>query len=462
MSADENENILDIDEEILASLRSLIELGDQGALRALLVDLHEADIAELLRVLSEEERHYILGCLHDDVVGEVMLHLPDEQREEYLAELEPKRISDIVEEMSTDDAADIVSELDEDVAEEVLHNLEIADSETTTEIRDLLRYSEDTAGGRMTTDYVAVEQSATVATSIERIREFVRDTELDIYVLYVVDADFHLVGIVRLQDLVLRLPTAVVSTFMQTDIVTVGPDEGQALVAQVMQRYDLIAVPVVAENTELLGVVTFDDIADIIEDEASQDMLYMAGITEDEVPSTPPLVAIRRRLLWLIINLATAFVASMVVSQFQGTIKKFTVLAALTPIVGGMGGNAAIQTITVMVRGFALGELGRGRSWRAVMKECSIGLMNGLSMGILTGAIVWFLWGKLALGVLMALAMLANLFIAGLAGAVIPLTLRRLKMDPALASGPIVTTFTDVCGFFVFLSLATLMIAWLV
>lgn len=458
---EENEDILDFDEELLEDLRRLIELEDQGALRALLVDLHEADIATLLKNLSEEERHYILGCLQDEVVGEVMLHLPDEQREDYLAELEPKRISDIVEEMSTDDAADIVSELSEDVAEEVLHNLEISDSEATGEIRDLLQYGDDTAGGRMTTDYVAVEQNATVAESIERIREFVKDTELDVYVLYVVDADYRLIGIVRLQDLVLRPPRAQVSGFMQTDIVTVGPEEAQAVVAQVMQRYDLVAVPVVDEETSLLGIITFDDIADIIEDEASQDMLYMAGITDDEVPSTPPLVAIRRRLTWLVINLGTAFVASMVVAQFQGTIKKYTVLAALTPIVGGMGGNAAIQTITVMVRGFALGELGRGRSWRAISKECTIGLLNGLSMGLLTGCLVWMMYGKLGFGILIAAAMIANLFIAGLAGAVIPLALRRLKMDPALASGPIVTTFTDVCGFFVFLSLATLTIGWL-
>jgi magnesium transporter len=461
MPHDQNENLLEVDEELLDNLHQLIEIRDGGALSALLIDLHAADIAQLLQFLDEEDRHYILGLIEHEEVGEVMLHLPEEQREDYLAELEPHQISNIVEEMSTDDAADIVSELDEDVAEEVLHTLEMSDQEATEEIRDLLRYSEDTAGGRMTTDYVAVDSSETVATSIEKIREFALETELEVYALYVVDQDHRLVGIVRLQDLVLRHPDTPVSAFMLTDIITVAPDEDQAVVAQVMQRYDLIAVPVIADDGELLGIITFDDIADIIEEESSEDMLLLAGVTEEELPTTPALMSIRRRMPWLIINLVTAFLASLVVAQFQGTIGKVTALAALMPIVGGMGGNAAIQTITVMVRAFALGELGSGRRGRAIRKELAVGIINGLAMGMLTGLIVWMMWGNLALGALIATAMIANLFMAGLAGALIPIALKKLDFDPALSSGPIVTTFTDLTGFFVFLGLATLMLQWL-
>jgi magnesium transporter len=461
MPVDQNENLLEVDEELLDNLRRLIELRDSGALRALLVDLHAADVAQLVQFLEEVERHYILGLIEDQEVGEVMLHLPEEQREEYLAELAPQQISDIVEEMSTDDAADIVSELDEDIAEEVLHTLELSDQEATEEIRDLLKYSEDTAGGRMTTDYVAVDSNETVASSIEKIREFALETELEVYALYVVDKDFRLVGIVRLQDLVLRRPETPVNAFMLDDIVTVAPDEDQAVVAQVMQRYDLIAVPVIADDGELLGIITFDDIADIIEDEASEDMLRLAGVTDDEIPTTPALISIRRRMPWLVVNLATAFLASMVVAQFQGTIGKVTALAALMPIVAGMGGNAAIQTITVMVRAIALGELGTGRRGRAIRKEVIVGLLNGLVMGVLTGLSVWVMWGSLALGALITTAMLANLLMAGIAGALVPLGLQKLKFDPALSSGPIVTTFTDVTGFLTFLGLATLTLKWL-
>ncbi len=461
MASDQNEKIFEVDERLLASLRRLIHQRDDNGLRALLSDLYAADVAELLQYLDDEERLHILGLLEDEIVGEVMLHLPEEQREEFLAELAPQRISDIVEELSTDDAADIVSELSEELAEEVLHNLELSDQEATEEIRDLLRYDENTAGGRMTTDYVAVAGSETVSASIELIRDFVQTTELDVYVLYVVDNDYRLTGVVRLQDLVLRPPSSVVGAFMLTDIITVAPDEDQALVAQVMQRYELIAVPVIDDNGVLLGVVTFDDIAAIIDDETSEDMLYLAGVTDEESPTTSPLLSIRRRLPWLVINLGTAFLASMVVSNFEGTIHKVTALAALMPIVAGMGGNAAIQAITVMVRSMALGEMGSEMRRRAVVKEVTVGLLNGLVMGLIAGTTVWLLWGSIQLGLLISVAMLANLLMAGIAGALVPLLLRSLKFDPALSSGPIVTTFTDVCGFFTFLGLATLMLSWL-
>jgi magnesium transporter len=460
MAFDQHDRLLEIDEELLQDLRKLMEVGDDNALGVLLIDLHEADIAELLQYLNEEERHHILGLLRNEILGEVVLHLPEEQREEYLAELAPSRISDIVEELSTDDAADIVSALSDEVAEEVLQNLERTNSEATGEIRDLLKYDENTAGGRMTTDYVAVGRTESVAQSIETIREFVQDKEIDVYALYVLDEEERLVGFVRLQDLVLRPPGTLVGSLIVTDVITVAPEEDQELVAQVMQRYDLIAVPVVGDDGVLLGIITFDDIADIIEDETSEDMLYLAGVTDDESPSTSPLRSVRRRLPWLTINLGTAFLASMVVVHFEPIIRKWSVLAALLPIVAGQGGNAAIQAITVMVRSMALGELGSGRTRRAVTKEMSVGLINGLSMGILGGVVVWLIHGSIQLGILIAVAMLGNLLVAGVAGAFIPLLLRRLKFDPALSSGPIVTTFTDMSGFFILLGLAAIILEW--
>jgi magnesium transporter len=209
-------------------------------------------------------------------------------------------------------------------------------------------------------------------------------------------------------------------------------------------------------------VVTFDDIAEIIEEEASEDILYMAGVAGDQdSPSTPALLSLRRRLPWLIMNLGTGLISSMVISQFEGTIDRVKALAALMPIVAGMGGNAAVQSIAVMVRSIALGDLGSGGKMRAVIKEGTVGLMNGTAIGLIAGSIVWAMWGELGLGALIAVAMFVNLIIAALVGTTIPLMLRRLKLDPALSSGPLATTFTDVCGFLLFLGLATLTLHWL-
>jgi magnesium transporter len=462
MAQEQNEHLLEIDEELLDDLRGLIEVRDEGALRAMLIDLHSADIARLLQFLHEDERHSILDLLEEDVAGEVVLHLPENQRTDYLSELEPHEITDLVEELSTDDAADIVSELDDDVAEQVLRNLQESDVEATEEIRDLLRYSEDTAGGRMTTDFVTVTVDDTVAASIERVREFVRDTELEVHGLFVVDHEERLVGLLRLQDLVLRPPSSKVNIVMGTDLVTVAPDEDQAVVAQIMLRYDLIAVPVVADEGRLLGIITFDDIADIIEDEASEDMFYLAGVTEAENPTTSPFASVRRRLPWLAVNLAATFIPSMIMTQFEGTIGKLPRIAIFLPIVAGMGGNAAIQSITVMVRSLALGDISPGQRGRVVMKEMATGLLNGMAMGTSAGLVVWLLWGNLAMGAVLATAMIVNLFVAGCAGAIVPLVLRRFNFDPALSSGPLVTSLTDISGYTVFLGLSTLTLVALI
>lgn len=459
MVPDQHNRLLEVDDELVENMRLLMEVRDDHAMLSLLIDLHEADIAELLRYLEEEERHYILALLGDEVVGEVMLHLSEEQRGDYLSQLAPEKITDIVEELSTDDAADIVAELDDEVAEEVLQNLQRTDREATADIRDLLRYDENTAGGRMTTDYVAVTRTTTVAGGIEAIRDFVREEEIDVYVLYVIDDQNRLAGYIRLQDLVLRPPMLPASAIMITDVVTVPPTEDQELVAQVMQKYDLIAVPVVDDTGRLLGIVTFDDIADIIEDETSEDLLYLAGVTDEDSLSTSPIRSLRRRIPWLAINLGTAFMASMVVVYFTSTIERVPQIAALLPIVGGMGGNAAIQSIAVMVRALALGDVAAGRERRAIIKEGAIGLMNGGAMGTLAGCVVWWLYGSLELGVLIALAMFGNLLVAAVAGASVPILLRKLNFDPALSSGPIVTTFTDMTGFFILLGLATLSLA---
>ena len=345
-----------------------------------------------------------------------------------------------------------------------MERLERSDAEVMEDIRDLLQYSEDTAGGRMTTDYVSVHFTETVSKAIENIREFakVNENQFEVYAVYVVDGNEKLVGVISLQDLVLNKREELISNFMEDQVLSVRTDDDQALVAQLMQKYDLVSIPVVDKNETLLGVVTFDDVADIIEEEGSEDMLLLAGVTDEESLATPPTIAVRRRLPWLAINLGTAFIASLVVSQFENTISKLPILAALMPIVAGMGGNASIQTITVIVRGFALGELNDMRRRDAIIKELQIGLINGLSMGLTAGLVVWILRNDWHVGILISIAMFGNMFVAGVAGAIVPILLKKLKFDPALSSGPIVTTFTDLAGFFIFLGSATLLINWLI
>lgn len=459
---EQNQRIPAVESSLLDQVERYVDEKNDEALRLILAELHPVDLAGLLEYLDEEDRHILLGLVGDELLGETVLHLPEQQRGDYLGDLGAARIVEIVEELDPDDATDLISELSAEVAEDVLTRLGELDEESTEEIRGLLQYDEETAGGRMTTDYVAVLADETVRGAIHRVREEVTESGGDIYVIYVVDDEGRLVAYLRLQDLVLHGSREPIRSFMLSDLVAVAADEDQELVAQLMQRYDLIQIPVVDEENRLLGVVTFDDIAEIIEEEASEDILYLAGVTDDqESPSTPPMISIRRRLPWLIMNLGTAFIAAMVVAQFEGTIGKITALAALMPIVAGMGGNAAVQSIAVMVRSMALGDLGSGGKIRAVIKEGTVGLMNGTAIGLLAGSVVWAMWGDVRLGILIAIAMFVNLIVAGLVGTIIPLVLRRLKFDPALSSGPLATTFTDVCGFLTFLGLATLTLSWL-
>ena len=460
--SDQHQRIPSVESDLLLNIERYLQNKDDRSLRKILTDLHPADLAYLLEYLDEEERHLLLDLVGDNRLGETVLNLPEEQREEYLEGVTSKKIAAMVEDLDSDDATDLIAGLPEDVATAVLDHLDQVDKVSSGEIRALLQYGEETAGGRMTLDYVALLPSDTVAEAVEKIRSEVGESDADIYVLYVVDDDGRLLAYVRLQDLILHESQDLVESLMTSNMVAVAAEEDQELVAQLMQRYDLVQVPVVDSDNHLLGLVTFDDIAEIIEEEASEDILYLAGVTDDEEsPTTPPLISIRRRLPWLVMNLGTAFIASMVVAQFEGTIGKITALAALMPLVAGMGGNAAVQSIAVMVRAMALGDFGSERRTRAIVKEGTVGLMNGTAIGLLAGSVVWGMWGDIRLGGLIAIAMFVNLIVAGLVGTTIPMLLRRLKFDPALSSGPLATTFTDVCGFLTFLGLATLSIGWL-
>jgi magnesium transporter len=281
-----------------------------------------------------------------------------------------------------------------------------------------------------------------------------RDVEMVFY-LYVIDARRHLVGVVSLRRLLLVPPTTPLKRIMTTDLISVRVDMDQEEVARQVASYNLLAIPVVDEENKLVGVITVDDIIDVIKDEATEDVYRLAGVTGDDRVFTRPSESLRKRLPWLQVNLFTAFVAASVVALFEGTIAKVSALAVFMPVVAGMGGNAATQTLTVIVRGIALGELTWANTRKALLKEAAVGIANGIGCGVVAAVVVWIWKGNGTLGLIIGAAMLINMFVAATAGTLIPLALRALKVDPALASSVFITTLTDVFGFLSFLGLGT-------
>jgi magnesium transporter len=306
----------------------------------------------------------------------------------------------------------------------------------------------------MNPNVFALAEDMTVGESITALQTS-RDVEMVFY-LYVVDARGHLVGVTSLRRLLLVSPETPLKRIMTADPISARVDMDQEEVARLVASYNLLAIPVVDEQNKLVGVITVDDVIDVIKDEATEDLYRLAGVSSDERVFTPATESLRKRMPWLIVNLATAFLAAGVVGIFQSTISGWVALAVFMPIVAGMGGNAATQTLTVIVRGIALGELTWSNSRKALAKELLVGIGNGLVVGSIAAVVAWIMNGDPRLGILLALAMVVNLFVAGLAGTLIPLGLKALKIDPALASAVFITTFTDVAGFASFLGLATL------
>jgi magnesium transporter len=311
----------------------------------------------------------------------------------------------------------------------------------------------------MSSDYFSVPLDCTVEDAIQKLREYA-DKESILYV-YVLD-EKRLVGVLPIRSLVLFSPKKPVRELMTTNIVTIQANVDQEKAAQLVGQYNLLAIPVVNENLEMLGVITVDDVIEIFQEEATEDIYHIAGLSEEDRAFTPVATKVRRRLPWMLINLCTAFLASFVVSRFEDTISRLALLAAYMPIVAGMGGNGGTQSLVVITRSIALGELKFSKAYRAVFKEIGNGFIVGIIAGIATGLIMYLVNGNAYLGLIIFLAMVTNLVMAGLAGSVVPLVLKSMRLDPAVGSGVIVTTVTDVTGFFVFLGLAELFLEKLV
>ncbi len=416
--------------------------------------MHSAELAELLLACNtDDQRRELIQCIPDVLLGDTLLELPEGMQEDLLADFEAHEIGGVVEHLDSDDATDILQVVDKNVADEVIESLE---PDERREIEPLMEHDEETAGGLMQVELFKVRDDWKVEKVMQVLRRWSKDIENLNYV-YIVDDKDRLVGMLSLHRLLFVEPDVLVMDIAETNLRSVLPNQDQEDVVKVFEKYDILALPVLNEEGVLIGRITADDVIDVIQEEATEDMYRLAALSDQDDLAEPVGITAWRRGVWLTVNLATAIIASIVISQFQATISQIVVLAILMPIVASMGGIAGTQTLTVIVRGIALGRVTYTNARRALIKETSVGLLTGLTFALFVGIVVsfWFPEFGVSLGLVIGAAMLINLCAAGLAGALIPLTLQRLNIDPALASGTILTTVTDVLGFLSFLGLAT-------
>src|SRR3954468_8848271 len=438
---------------VLDSVKRLLRIGASANLLTLLQKQHPADLAQIFSELPDKEREAAFSLLAERngrLAMEGISELGPEAGAALLATRSAEEIAKLAQEIPSDDAAALIDYLPEDLSAAVLDLMRPKESGV---VENLLEYDEQTAGRIMNPHVFALSEDMTVGEAITELQTN-RDVEMVFY-LYVVDDRRHLVGVVSLRRLLLVSPETPLKRIMTADLISARVYKDQEEVARQVAAYNLLAIPVVEEGNKLVGIITVDDVIDVIKDEATEDMFRLAGGPGDEHVSTPAMQSLRMRMPWLIVNLATAFLAAGIAWLFRGTISNWIALAVFMSVPAGMGGNAATQTLAVIVRGIALGELTWSNSRKALFKEIVVGVGNGIATGCIAAIAAWVFYRDPTLGVLLAIAMVFNLFVAGMAGTLIPLGLKALRFDPALVSTVFITTFTDVAGFSTFLGLAT-------
>jgi len=428
-----------------------VEAGDDETARRLVQPLHPADVADLIELARSDEREGLVKALAGIVSPDVLAEMNDYVREGLLDELEPQQVADIAGQLDTDDAVALIEDLDRDEQQAVLRAMEPDDRAA---VEEALSYPEESAGRLMQRELCAVPEHWKVGQVIDYLRS-TADLPTDFWEVFVVSPDHHPVGTCKLST-ILRTPrTTLVSDIMAREQTLIPVDMDQEDVALRFQKYALVSAAVTDDSGRLVGMITVDDVVHIIQEEAGEDVLLLSGAGEGDI-NEPVAMTVRRRLFWLVINLGTAIIAASVVSLFQGEIGKYAVLAVLMPIVAGMGGNAGTQTLAVAVRALATNQLTESNTVRAFGRELTIALANGLSLGVLIGVGVGLIFHNPALGAVIAAAMVINNLAAGLGGILVPVTLDRFRVDPAVSSAVFVTTITDVTGFFSFLGLAAI------
>ncbi len=438
--------------ELFDDARDSLAAGDWQRLAANLSNVHPADIIELVLRLDEDERTVLLEHIPTDIVGQLFEFVEDEELRQLIEGIGLANLPAVLEEVDDDVAADVIQQLEPDDQAQTLAALDRGD-----EVRDLLQYEDESAGGIMSRGFVLLPEERTVQQAIDYLRVLRPPSERAYYV-YVIDRERRLQGTVSLRDLIVTPPGLQIGEITNRDIhaVTTGTDQEDA--ARLMQKYNLLAVPVVDEEGRLEGVTTADDLVDVLQEEATEDMFRMVGVGDDERVFSPVRTSVRRRLPWMAVNLGTAFLAAGTVSMFDATLAKASLLAAFMPVVAGQGGNAGTQTATIAVRSIAIGDLDVPDLFRACKKEILVAVANGVVIGLLAGVASYAWERNAALSLVLMLALFLNICTATMAGVLFPLGLKAAKVDPALAANIFVTTVTDVMGFLFFLGLASVVI----
>ena len=456
---------LEVDAELVEDISALIDTGQRGMVMNLVADLYPADLSSLLTHLAFDEARQLFQWLPIEDAGEVIAELDSGFRTSLLEQVQPARLTALLDELDTDDAADVLSELPDELAQHVLPHLE-----DSADVEELLGYAEDTAGGIMGTEYVAVHAEWTVADATEEVRRNAERID-EIYGVFVVDRTDHLQGIVSLKRLLLSPSHASVSSIMESDVVSVETHVDQEEVARIMQRYDLVSMPVVDSIGRLVGRITIDDVVDVIREEAEEDIQRMSGVSGDEGPGDSVVRIVRGRLPWLLIGLVGACLSGVVIGSFENVLEEAVILAAFIPIVTAMAGNAGIQSSAIVVQGLASGEMWSSDVVRRLGKELAVGLFNGSVLALLLGAAVVVLpfalegigiapdvFADVELDLLAyaaGLSLLLVILLATCIGTAVPLLLHRGAIDPALATGPFITTTNDILGLGVYFLVTT-------
>ena len=420
-------------------------------------EIHPVDFLEALGEFDDDPL-IILEKLPDEYVALLLDYAEDDEKFNLLSLFSKNRQAQIISEMSSDELVDLLGTLDEDEQNEIITNM---NTEEVEEVKTLLSYDPESAGGIMATEFISIKETDTVNETINYLRTMAPDSETPYYI-YVVDDLDVLKGVVPLRQIIVSTPDTLIKDIMIENIISAPVDMDQEEVSHIFEKYGFMAIPVVDHNGEILGIITVDDVMEIMKEEYTEDMFRLAGLDEEEKVAGTVIGAIKSRLPWLLVNLVTATLAAKTVSLFENTIAQIVALATFMPMVAGMGGNAGSQTLTLIIRGIAIGEISYENQADILKKEIAIGIINGLCLGLVVGVLGYFWVGSLVFGFVIGTAMLLNLIVATISGYLVPVLLKKVGIDPALASAVFVTTVTDVLGFFFFLGLATVMLQYLI
>ena len=441
-----------INEKLIEEVTGHIARENSEALEKILDELRPADAADLIEHLPPDERFFIFKLLKLDEAGDVLVEIEPPVQRRILDGLDNRLVSEILQEVDSDEAADIIGKLPDERATEVIETL---GEELSEELERLLQYGKDTAGGIMALEFVSILKDATVGDAITTVREKRKEVE-NLYHVWIVDNLERLVGVVSLKDLVIEAPDRKISEIMNPEVISVDVHKDQEEVAHMFKRYDLVNMPVIDENHRLVGRITYDDIIDVIEEEMDEDLFLMTGVIGQEIAEESALKISKARLPWLIAGVFGGIVAAAVINQFETSLEKVIALSFFFPVIMAMGGNTGTQAATIVVRGMATGDIRLVNIRKRLWVEMKVAFINGIICGILLGLIVGFWLSDYGLGAIVALAGVLIILNSGFTGSAVPFVLKKLNIDPALATGPFVTTSNDILGLLIYLGLVTL------